>query len=524
MKKIYILLIGVLLFSSCSGELDQMPNTETTSADVYTTAANYQSVLAKLYASFIIAGQQKGGTNVDISSNSGYDYMRGYINMQECGTDEMACTWLSGDKLTNLSYLSWDTNDPWVEDTYYRIYQTIAYCNEFLRNASDNAISKFSEDDQKTIKQYSSEARFLRALAYYYALDLYRNIPFVTEKDKVGAYTPPRYTSSQIFSYIESELKDIEATLPGRTSVIYGHVSKAGDWALLAKLYLNAKVYTGTEHYTDCITYCNKIISEGYSLEPNYAKLFNADNDKRVNEIIFAFNIDSEHTVSWGAATYLVCGAVSNTSSYQKSADYGVTTGSGWGSFRARGELPALFSSGDTRAMFFSKGQTQYLNTSLSDATNGYLVTKWTNLTDAGAAASNTAQEGVNTDYPVFRLADVYLMLAESVLRGGTGDTKDDALHYINLLRERAYGGTTGDIKLSDLTTDFILDERARELYWECTRRTDLIRYGKFTTSSYLWQWKGGVKDGQAVDDKYNYYPIPAAELSANPNLYNENY
>ena len=128
--------------------------------------------------------------------------------------------------MKGLTYLSWDANDPWIEDTYYRIYQTIAYCNEFLRNATDNAISKFSDTDQTTIKQYRAETRFLRALAYYHAMDLYRNIPFVTEKDPVGAYTPPRYTSSQIFDYIESELKDIESTLPDRTAVTYGHAQR----------------------------------------------------------------------------------------------------------------------------------------------------------------------------------------------------------------------------------------------------------------------------------------------------------
>ena len=524
MKKIYtsILMMGIVLLTGCTNDLNQTPNTETTSAQVYTSAANYLSVLGKLYASFVINGQEKGGGNADLSSNNGQDYMRCFTNLQECGTDEMASTWLSGDKVKDITYLTWDANDPWVEDAYYRIYQNIAYCNEFLRNATDDKISGFSEADQTKIKNYRAEARFLRALCYYHAMDLFRNIPFVTEKDEVGAFTPPRYTAQQIFEYVESELKDIETSLPDRTSVEYGHASQAAAWALLAKMYLNSSVYTGTEHYTDCITYCNKIINAGYSLNSEYSKLFNADNQKRTNEIIFAFNIDGTSTVSWGATTYLVCGEVGNSSDYMKPADYGVTNG--WGMFRVRGELPALFSDGDSRAMFFTKGQTQYLNTAIDDQTNGYFATKWSNLNDAGEAASNTATGGASIDFPVFRLSDVYLMLAESVLRGGSGSSKAEALKYVNLIRERAYGSTAGDIKESDLTTDFILDERGRELYWECTRRTDLIRYGKFTTDKYLWQWKGGVKDGVAVDSKFNIYPIPTSELSANPNLYNEDY
>jgi hypothetical protein len=234
--------------------------------------------------------------------------------------------------------------------------------------------------------------------------------------------------------------------------------------------------------------------------------------------------VDATHTVSWGSTTYLVCGAVSNTSDLQKPADYGVTTG--WGMFRARGELPALFNDKDGRKLFFTEGQTQYLD-AIDNQSYGYFVEKWTNLTDAGEAASNTATGGVNTDFPVFRLADVYLMLGEAVARGGAGSSTTEVLGYLNQLRERAFGTnyeTNGKLTAADLTVNFYLDERARELYWECSRRTDLIRFGKFTTASYLWQWKGGTKDGKAVDSKYNIYPIPTSDLTANPNLYNENY
>lgn len=265
-------------------------------------------------------------------------------------------------------------------------------------------------------------------------------------------------------------------------------------------------------------------IGEGYTLESNYKKLFNADNHKRTNEIIYAFPVDATHTVTYGTTTYIVCGAVSNTSDYQVPADYGVT--SGWGMFRVRGEIPELFNDKDGRALFFKEGQTQYLET-IDNQSYGYFVEKWSNLTDAGEAASNTVDGGVNTDFPVFRLADVYLMLAESVVRGGTGSSREEALTYVNLLRQRAFGEnyeTAGKVKDSELIADFFLKERARELYWECTRRTDLVRYGKFTSAAYLWQWKGGVKGGAEVDSKYNIYPIPHTDLIANPNLYNEQY
>lgn len=534
MKKILytIMLAGTFLLSSCLDDLNQYPNTETISANVYEEAANYKAVLGKLYVSYVITGQIKGGGSatgtgadkIDLVSNNGQDYMRCYFNLQECGTDELASTWLEGDKVTDLTFLSWDANDPWVSDMYYHIFYTVSLCNEFLRNAGDDQIAKFTQSEQADIRHYRAEARFLRALAYYHGLDFFRNIPFVTETDPVGAFIPPRYTAAQVFEYIESELKAIDEDLLDKESCEYGRASKSAAYTLLARLYLNSEVYIGQARYTDCITYCNKIINAGYSIEADYTKLFNADNHKRTNEIIFAFPVDAIHTTSWGSTTYIICGEVSNTSDFQKPEDYGVT--SGWGMFRVRGEIPALFNENDGRGLFFTEGQTQYLDV-IDSQSNGYFVEKWTNLTDEGQTASNTVDGGVNTDFPVFRLADVYLMLAESVVRGGSGSSVSTALGYVNELRQRAFGDnyeTSGKLTESDLTKDFILDERARELYWECVRRTDLIRYNKFTTSSYIWQWKGGVKDGVSVDNKYNIYPIPTSDLTANPNLSNENY
>ncbi|MDA3816990.1 MAG: RagB/SusD family nutrient uptake outer membrane protein [Prolixibacteraceae bacterium] len=521
----YSLILIMILFVSCVDDLDQMPNTETTSEDVYAEADNYKSVLAKIYASFVINGQEKGGGNEDLSSNNGYDYLRCYFNLQECGTDEVASTWLEGDKVADLTFLSWDANDPWVADMYYRIYYTVALANEFLRYSKDDQISNFSNEEQAEIRAYRAEVRFLRAMAYFHALDLYRNVPFVTENDPVGAFIPPRYEAAQIFEYVESELKAIEGDLLGKNEIEYGRAPKAAAWTLLAKLYLNAEVYTGTARYTDCITWTKKIIEEGgYSLENEYTKLFNADNHKRTNEIIYSFPVDATYTVSWGATTYIVCGEVSNASDYQVGTDYGVTNG--WGMFRVRQEIPMLFNENDGRGLFFTEGQTLSVDV-VDNQSNGYFVEKFSNLTDEGEAASNTDEAGVNTDYPVFRLADVYLMQAESVLRGGEGSSDTEALGLVNELRQRAFGDNfeaEGKLTASDLTLDFILNERARELYWESTRRTDLIRFDKFTTANYLWQWKGGDFTGRAVDDKYNYYPIPESDLTANPNLSNDEY
>ena len=548
---LYSIMMGTAVLASttsCVSDLDQYPQTETTSKDVYTNLANYEAVLGKIYAAMVTSGQGKGGDNKDMESvlndGSGFDYMRMFLNMQECGTDEFASTWLTGEQTTGLTYLSWDANDAWVSDMYYRIYYNIALCNEFLRNANG---ASFSGNDEVKMKEYKAEVRFMRALFYYHALDLYRNIPMVTEKDPVGSFIPPRATPQETFDYIESELKDCIGDMLPASSCPYGQASQGAAYTLLAKLYLNSEVYTGVAKYAECKAACQQVMNMGYSLESDYSKLFNADNDKRTNEIIFALPVSAEHTVSWGASTYLVCGQLSLSNANQTPGDFGAE--SGWSEFRLRSQFVDKFdesdiyaqgeeAKGDKRAKFFTNGQNKDV-TSMTDETTGYLSEKWSNLKDDGTKASNTSNDGVETDFPLFRLADVYLMYAECVARlgedwdnwnGGSdaeaASRKEGAIYYINKVRERA---GAADVWKDNFASDadflqFILDERARELYHEGYRRTDLIRFGQFTTNKYIWQWKGGTHDGQAVDSKYNIYPIPNTELTANPNLHNDNY
>ena len=142
---------------------------------------------------------------------------------------------------------------------------------------------------------------------------------------------------------------------------------------------------------------------------------------------------------------------------------------------------------------------------------------KYKNVTSTGTAGSDNSGNFVDADIPLYRLADIYLMYAEATLRGGAGGNLGTALGYVNALRQRAYGNTSGNVTSIDL--NFILDERARELSWEFTRRTDLIRFGEFTTAAYLWPWKDGVQEGKAVESFRNLFPIPAKDIIANPNL-----
>ena len=504
---------------SCTGDLDQTPHVETTAESVYTSLQGFESVMGKIYTSMVTTGQGKSGTLSDMSSISGQDYMRCYFNLQECGTDEVACTWLAGDKVTDITYLTWDASDPWVSDMYYRIYYNISLCNEFLRNCTDGKIAEFGDE----LRHYRAEARTMRAMFYLHALDLFRQIPFVDETNEVGSFIPPLYTTQQTFDFIEKELKEATPDLYDKADCPYGRMPKGGAQTLLARLYLNSEVWTGTAKWNECIEACKQVFAMGYSLENDYQKLFNADNHLRTNEIIFALPVDPEHTVSWGASTYIICGEVASTGTSQKAEDYGVTAG--WGMFRARGELTALFPAKDKRGLFHTAGQSQYIdNMAAQDQTQGWCVKKWTNLKDDGKQASNTADAGVATDYPLLRLADVYLMYGEATVRSNNTTEWMTAVGYLNDIRTRAYGDNSGQIAANNMTLDYIIKERARELYWEGYRRTDLVRFNMFTTSDYIWQWKGGTKNGSAVNSKYNYYPIPTTELTANPNLSNPEY
>ena len=518
MKLRYIAMLGMASMvgiTACTDDLDQYPHEQTTSESLYKTVGDYESVLAKIYAAYTVVGQGKGGDDADISSNNGYDFGRSLFNLQEATTDEVVSTWLEGDKLNDLQYMCWDANDAWVSDAYYRAYYTIAMCNELLRQCSDEKIGQFGSAEQETLKGYRAEARFLRAYYYYWVLDLFRQGPMVTEEDNVGAYVPAVADASGLFEYIESELLDCQSGMKERSASEYGRAPRGAAWMLLSRLYLNAESYTGVGRYDDCVAYSKKVLEEGYSLNADYAQLFNGDNDKRTNEIIWHAVVDADETVTWGSTTLVVCGAVStgSTSEGYSAANYGVS--SGWGSMRAQSQLPSAFSADDARYMFYTDGQS-LVASNPTDQTQGYIVTKWTNLTDAGEAASNTSSDGVDTDMPLFRLAEAYLNLAEAVLRGGQGASLADAVEGINALRARAGVVAFGE---SDMTLDNVLAERQREMYWENTRRTDLVRYNYFTTGTYTWDMKSG-----AVESKYNYFPIPQTELTANPNLVNKEY
>lgn len=519
-------LTAILLLACTAGcvkDLDRQPFYEPNTDVVYRDAANYIQVLAKLYVSFNLAGQNTVGA-ADVTSGPNNDegeasYMRSYWTLQQIPTDETVVAWNDA-SLQDLNKINWNSGNVIVRLCYNRIYYTIALCNEFIRETTDAKMAErgIAETNAVLFRQYRAEARFLRALAYYHAMDLYGNVPFVTEADAPGKYLPKQIQRADLFTYIESELKDIEGKVGTPRAPGYGHADQAAVWSLLATLYLNAEVYTGSARYADCLGYCAKVIGSSYSLAPEWRFNFLADNDiTAASEIIFPIPSDGQRQQTYGGTTFLVHAQVGNLMS---ASGFGITNA--WAGNRCRRNLPLLFpnftGTRDKRGIFYTSGQKLEIN-NLTEFKEGYASVKWRNKTSRNTDGSDPTGTFVDTDFPMFRLADIYLMYAEAHLRGGGGD-KALAISYINLLRTRAVADQVTD---ADFTLDFILDERARELYWEAHRRTDLIRFHKFVEASYLWPFKGGTSGGSDVDPKFLLYPIPASDIVANPGLIQNN-
>lgn len=504
-----------LMFTSCYKDLDLSPKYGLNSESVYSKAENYRSVLAKIYGGLILTGNRgpAGAPDFGTGDEGFSSFIRALWNLQELPTDEAVCGW-TDPGIPDLNQQTWSNDNSFVTSMYQRIYFEIAMCNEFIRETEDGKLNGrgFTDSQVSEIKQFRNEARFVRALAYYYQLDLYGSGPFVTESDGVGSYDPKQATRKELFNYVESELKAIEGLMVPARQNEYGRADQAAAATLLARLYLNAEVYTGTPRYNDCITYCNKAIAGGYTLDANYNWVFLADNHKST-EVIFPITSDGLRTQTYGGTTFIIHACIGGT---MVDDDFGVN--GGWFGLRTTKGLINSFdndSAVDKRYMFHTNGQ-NYDIAELKTFEDGYGVTKWRNLDRNGIKGSDPAGNFVDTDFPLFRLADVYLMYAEATVRGGGGNMAQ-AITYVNTLRDRAYGNTTGQVSNVDLP--FLLKERARELYWECTRRTDLVRFGLFTGGNYLWPYKGGNVTGAATSSHLNIYPIPVADLAVNSNL-----
>jgi hypothetical protein len=485
------------------------PESTITDANIFTDQNSDESFVAKIYAGLAVSGQQGAAGRPDIQGiDEGFSqYLRLYWQLQELPTDEAVIAW--GDVgIPEMNTQQWAASNPFVVAMYYRIFFQVMMANEFLRQTTDEKLTARRVTDalRARIQGFRDEARFLRALSYWHGIDLFANIPLVTEADPLGSTPPQQATRAQIYDFVVGELADIQGRLASPGVAGYGRATNAAASMLLAKLYLNSAVYTGTARYAEALAASEAVITGPFALNPVYRNNFLADNNTSP-EIVFPIVQDGDATKSFGGTTFLVHAACGGAMS---PASLGVD--GCWFGLRLKEEAFNFYASGDQRASYFFTAQPAAI-ASISDFNQGVPAPKFANVTSTGAPGKNNVHP--DTDFPVFRLADAYLMYAEAVLRGG-GGSRAQALAYVNALRQRA---GVPDISDAELTLDCILAERGRELLWEAHRRTDLVRFGVFTGGSYVWSWKGGTAAGTATESFRDLYPLPESELVANPNL-----
>ena len=511
MKKIYYIL-GILAvaasLTACVGDLNVTPiDPNANTADkALATESQFKAYLASSYLGFATSGYYGANGSPSISGLDGgaSQYIRGLFHHSELTTDEAVCGW-NDQTIKNFHWMNWTTDDTFIYAFYSRIFMQVGMANEFIREA------KASDVNFAKKQQYIDEARVLRALAYYHAIDNFGNVPFADETAVVGV-NPDQISRGDLYDWLEEELKDLvsNSALPDKAGTVYGHVNKSVAKFILAKLYLNAEVFKGTAAYDKCASVLADLMDDGYSLHTTsagvynaYQELFLADNEKCTDEILFAVEQDGVNTTSYGATNYLI---FASTGGEMDPDLMGIS--SGWGGLRTTPEFYDKFSSGDARNLFYTEKNQKSID-DIGEFTNGYGFMKFRNRTSDGGYGKEKGF--VDTDFPMMRYADVLLMAAECAVRGATGL---DGLSALNQVRERAGLGALKSYVLQD-----VLDERGRELYQECWRRNDLVRFGQFTTGDYVWQWKGNVKEGKGVDDYRNLFPIPDSDRLANSNL-----
>ncbi len=488
-----------LATASCAGDLDVTPDDPQTKLDI-TTTAEWYGYLGSLYGSLLYEG------NISYPGTNGGDgvFMRCHWNLQELSADGAVIMNEWNDPGYHAIFEhTWYDNNPWTYLSYAReadIARKTTVFIEQIANAGD-----LLTDAEKTA--FTAEARVLRAFAYWNMIDLFGHGPWVP--GSLTGSIPPTYDRKQLFDATVADLADAIPSVPVAAEQTYGRVSREAAYMLLAKLYLNAGVYTGTPMYEECAAACKKVLEGGMTLAREYKYLFCGSNDRYVGkgEILWAAPQQAGTMESWGGTTYLCAGAYCSAIPKDVLLQWGCDI-SPWNGLKVKPELINSFEPGDKRYLFYGDG----FNNSVADLesyeTEGYVCCKYRYVSEdnydndpnVGPVVKNSS--GMNdADYPIFRLADTYLMLAECELNG----VKDcNGLYYYNEVRDRAGLPKVGSFSKSDL-----LHERQCELYWEGHRRSDLIRFGLFTGSQYLWSWKGGEAAGASIADFRSVYAIP---------------
>ena len=556
MKKIFITtaMASVLCmgFVSCADELN-IKSIDPQSTPTYTV----EGLLAKQYATLGLTGQKGPAGSADLSGDEGESgFIRTIFNLQELMTDETAWAYQADNAIAPITNFSWNSGNDRVNWAYQRLIFNITLYNQFIAEQSGS----LSEDQ-------IAEVRFLRALNYYYFLDLYRKAPFkLTFDDSL----PTEKKGKDLYDWLDNELTTIEPLMAEvgayNNKENFGRADRGAAYALHARLALNSEVYTEgkVKDYQKAIDYCNKILVDnagkydlcreeknGYS---GYQQLFMGDNDcnpAAMKEIIFPIRQDGLKARAYAGTTYLVSAATIGGMPY-------ASTGDPWKCMFARENLIEKFfpnkndipkatvddvlknpskeqviakdsekgistadviaKAKDDRALLYmgvggcEEGKVRTINPgeAITGPLNGASFVKWSNLHADGSTQHD--QNYSDTDFPVFRLAEIYLTRAEAKYRlNGSQDGLADILK----VQDRANRAS----KATSVNEQTLIDEWCREFFMEGRRRSDLVRFGLYTGSKYLWSFKGGAEKGAGVPSYYNIYPIPDNEIKNNPNM-----
>ena len=534
-RTIYTILTAAAL-TACVNDLDTLPlnKTEPISEYVYGADENaYLSGLARLYFQFV----SNDLTDLQQMDGGASEVIRAFWSVQETTADAAKCSWENDAWVRALNTNTWsEVQNDAIYAVYVRTLQGIAYVNEYLRQTTPDKLASrgVSPELAARIEGFRDEARFIRAYLYWMALDCFGSVPFTTEKSPFGGtYFPEQAPRSDIFDYCVGELTYLmsdQSNMPSPRS-LYPRADKGSAAGLLARMYLNSKVYTGVERWEETKAVCERIFNMGYALCPDYAALFRGDNGSNAlvrSEMLWAVDYNAGSTESWGGTTYILSASLASTDITDQSRPNGQRNG--WAGLRVPFEYVSryfdvsgqdyqtgTYNVTDKRGeVFYIKGREESMEGALYSFINGWSCLKYNNIpygqTNESYLPVSAVKSFSDVDFPMIRLGEIYLIYAEACMH--TGD-EALALPKLQELSERA-----GVSPPAGITEEFLMAERARELMWEAHRRTDLIRYGLYHTDAYLWPYKGGdLYAGQAFPEYKCIFSIPPTELATNDRL-----
>lgn len=535
MKKLIYIIASVLL-ASCVNDLDILPlnKTEPVSEYVYGKDENaYLSGLGRLYFQFVTNDL----TDLQQMDGGASEIIRAFWSVQETTTDEAKCSWENDAWVRALNTNTWsETQNDAVYAVYVRTLQGIALVNEYLRQTAPERLEArgVSADLAGKIDSFRDEARFIRAYLYWMAIDCFGSVPFTTEKSPFGGtYFPQQASRADIFDFCVNELTYLmsdESDMPLPRSN-YPRADKGSAAGLLARMYLNSEVYTGVERWAEAKAVCEGIFGMGYTLCPDYAALFRGDNGENLQargEMLWTVDYNAEKTQSYGGSSYILSATLASTDITDESRPNGQRNG--WAGLRVPYEfvsryfdvsgqdyLTGAYDVADKRGeVFYIKGRQESMENALYSFMNGWSCLKFNNIpfgqTNESYLPQSALKSFADVDFPMIRLGEIYLIYAEACMHLGA---EGMALPKLRELSSRA-----GVEPPQQISQEFLVAERARELMWEAHRRTDLIRYGLFHTDAYRWPYKGGDSyAGQSFPEYKCIFPIPPTELATNDKL-----